>query len=368
METAEIRYLPDQQKRDLCLELLDEFGAGKVRERGPELHHNCTLPFNGHTDNNSYAASVNYKDLVFNCYVCGHGGPLSWWIAVNRGEDTDAVEPWLRKKLGIGSSLPLSDLLRVIDEICRPTARTKVLPKYPAKILDRWTDWPIYHPYLTDPPSQGGRGIPEENLERFHIGYADEDLDFGYHQRIIVPAFWKNELVGWQARALSPDDPEYRIKYKNSVGFPRDFVLFADPESTRNGPPRHKRAVLVESPLSVLRQCGNVPVVATFGSNVTPDQLRCLEGIDDLVIFNENDKAGWKMIRHVSRALSRKVRVSVVQNPYNKKYDPADFDDDTFMNLVDGAVPAAVWQPNMQGIEYQFKESGNVHKEVRNLR
>jgi hypothetical protein len=125
METAEIRYLPDQQKRDLCLELLDEFGAGKVRERGPELHHNCTLPFNGHTDNNSYAASVNYKDLVFNCYVCGHGGPLSWWIAVNRGEDTDAVEPWLRKKLGIGSSLPLSDLLRVIDEICRPTARTK---------------------------------------------------------------------------------------------------------------------------------------------------------------------------------------------------------------------------------------------------
>lgn len=339
MEPAEIRFLPDTQKKDLCLELLDEFGAGRVRVRGDELQHNCTLPFGGHSDSNSYAASINYRKLSFNCYVCGYGGSVAWWLACMRGEPTEKTEPWLRKKLGIGSKLEVGTWLKVLDDIFNPPIEKKIIPKYPEKILDRWTDWPIFHPYLTDPVELGGRGIPEENLARFKIGYADEDPDFGYHQRIIVPVFWKGNLVGWQARALAgpAEDPDSGIKYKNSLDFPRDLVLYGDLDA--------RRAVLVESPMSVLRHIHQLPMVATLGSNVTPEQIRALEHYDELILFNENDKAGWKMIRHLSRELSRKVKINVVPNPYNGDYDPADLDDDTFINLVNDAVPSSVWQP-----------------------
>lgn len=334
IQATEVKFLTDQQKKDLCLELLNEFGAGKVRVRGPELHHNCTLGLGGHTDNNSFAASVNYRTLEFNCYVCGYGGSLAWWIAVNRRTDTDEIEPWLRKRLGIGTSLPINDLIKIIDDICNPPSEKKILPTYPEKILDRWNDWAIFHPYLTET-----RQIPEENLERFKIGYADEDEDFEYYQRIIVPAFWKGKLVGWQARALAgPDlDPDSHIKYKNSVDFPRDLVLYGDVDA--------RRAVVVESPMSVLRHIHQIPMVATFGSNVTPEQIRALERCDELILFNENDKAGWKMIRKVTNALDRKVRMSVVENPFVKEIDPADLDDDTFIDLVNSAVPSSVWSP-----------------------
>jgi len=344
METTEVNFLPIEQKKDLCLELLHEFGATRIKRSGYELQHNCTLPFAGHTDNNSGAASINYKTLKFHCYVCGYGGSLAWWIAVHRGEDVGIIEPWLKKKFGIGSSLPLHHLGKIIDDILHPPSEKRIFPTYPERILNRWNDWGMFHPYLTE-----DRAIPEENLARFKIGYADQDDDFGYHQRIIVPVFWMDHLVGWQARALAgpEDDPYAHIKYKNSLDFPRDYVAYGDLTA--------RRAVLVESPMSVLRHIHQTPIVATLGSNVTADQLRFLERYDELICFNENDKAGWKMIRHVTNALARKVRMSVVENPYTKDYDPADLDDDTFMGLVEEAVPASVWTPKPwdQQIKYE---------------
>jgi hypothetical protein len=35
----------------------------------------------------------------------------------------------------------------------------------------------------------------------------------------------------------------------------------------------------------------------------------------------------------------------VVVNPYVKEIDPADLDEDTFIKLVDSAVPGAIWAP-----------------------
>lgn len=332
---VEVDLLPDEQKQQLCLELLDEFGAGHVRVKGHELRHNCTLNLGGHNDNNSYAASVNYHSLQFNCYVCGYGGSLAWWIAVNRRENTDTIEPWLKKRLGIGTSLPLHDLMRVIDAICHPSSESVILPHYPKKLLDRWTDWGMYHPYLTDPISEHGRAIPEETLEKYSIGYADNDKDFEYYQRIILPCFWDDKLVGWQARRLSSEDP-HPEKYLNSVGFPRDSILYGDISA--------RRALLVESNFSVLRHSHAIPVISTLGSNISPRQFRLLEKFDELIICNENDKAGWKMTRAVERNLSRKVRLYSWVNPY-RDVDPADLETDDLMNLVDNALPISVWEP-----------------------
>jgi hypothetical protein len=347
IEAAEIRLMPPQQKRDFILELMGEFGISRTRIRGTEIQHNCTVGLGGHSDNNSYSASINYESLKFNCYVCGMAGSVIWWIAVNRGIDVDEVTPWVKQKLGLGSSLPLHDILHLLDFIGNPEQEHRIMPQYPERILKRWTDWNIQHPLLTDPPewvkvdgklkNKGGGGIPEANLNQLKWGYSDYDPDFDYHDRIIIPMWWDGRLVGWQARATDPDsDPQYEIKYKNSPDFPRDSILY--------GAIDEPEIVLCESPKSVARHIHHAPMVCTLGAKVTGRQLRLLEKYRKITIVNENDKAGWSMIRKVGYSLARKVNVNVAENPYLSVYDAMDMSDGILEGLVADAVPASIWE------------------------
>jgi hypothetical protein len=331
--------LPDEQKRQLCIDLLQEFGVGQWRERAGELTHHCTLSLGGHKDGSSWTASVNYHKLAFNCFVCGYGGSITWWIAVNRGLETEQVEGWLKSRTGSGTQMELSTRLKIIESIINPPdSKPKPMSFYNDKILNRWNQWGMFHPYLTDSVANGGREIPEANLAKFEVGYQDEpdEKPFDYYRRIIIPARWKGKIVGWQARTLDPNDPERDIKYKNSPDFPRDRILYGDVGG------RH--LVAVESPMSVLRHTHQRPLVSTFGSKVTDAQLRLLGQGETLILFPDPDKAGYQWTRRILNALSRSVRLSVVESPYEKA-DAADFDDDTFSNLVGSAVPGALWKP-----------------------
>lgn len=333
--------LPDEHKRQLCYDLLQEFGVTQIREsRDGELTHQCCLPLGGHQDGNSWTASLNYKKLAFNCFVCGYGGSLQWWIAVNRGLQTEQVEGWLRSRTGSGNQMELSMRQRIIESIIHPPSnKPEPMPFYNDAILNRWNGWQIFHPYLTDPwlpDEKGGRGIPIPNLEKYEVGYTDEDEDFHYRGRIIIPVRWKGKIVGWQARRLDTNDPEYHIKYKNSPSFPRDRIVYGD-FGERHG-------VVVESPLSVLRHTHQRPVVSTFGSKVTDAQLRLLQSFQSLILFPDPDKAGYQWTRRILNQLSRSVRLSVATSPY-EKVDASDLDDDTFSDLCDSAVPGSVWAP-----------------------
>lgn len=337
MTSGGMELLPDAQKHQLVLDLFKEFGITQFRKNGHELSHRCTLGLGGHSDGNSWTASVNYHKLEFNCFVCGHGGSLAWWIAVNRGETTaEQVTNWLRRKTSLGEEgVDLPTMIKIIDSIANPETETERMPFYNDRLLNRWHEWPGYHPYLTDPRPEG-RAIPVDNLQRFEVGYADLDDDFDYVQRIIIPARWRGNLVGWQARALNPIDPDYEIKYKNSPMFPRDRILYGDVEG------RGTR-VVVESPMSVLRHCHQAKMLATFGSKVTETQLRQLTRYDKIILFMDPDKAGYSACRKIITKLSRHVQLEVVDNPYSA--DPADLRDDDFERLVNAAIPAVLWMP-----------------------
>jgi hypothetical protein len=332
---------PDEVKRQLCYDLLQEFGVTNIREnREGELTHHCTLNLGGHSDGNSWTASLNYKKLVFNCFVCGYGGSLQWWIAVNRGLETHQVEGWLKSHTGQGGQRDLATRMKIINSIIHPPdSRPEPMPFYNDAILNRWNNWDIFHPYLTDPwlpDERGGREIPEVNLKKYEIGYADEDEDFHYFRRIIIPIRWKGKIVGWQARRFDPRDPEYHIKYKNSPSFPRDRILYGDVQS--------RFAALVESPMSVLRHTHQYPIVSTLGSKLTETQLRLLQSFQRLVLFPDPDKAGYQWTRKILNSISRWVNLDVVISPY-EKVDPSDLDDLTFGELIESAVPGALWQP-----------------------
>lgn len=335
----EATLLPDGVKQDLCRDLLNEFGAGHIIERHDEFVHGCLLPFSSHSNQRlDPTASLNWDKLTYKCLGCGSGGGLLWFIAACRpGTSATGARKWLEQHTGVGTGAEgLARLLQFFDALYSKRAdRYAPIPTFAPRILDQW-DW--RHPYMTEV-----RGVPEETLERFRVGYAADykvvkeyDLAgkpvFGSSQRITLPHFWGGDLVGWQSRRLLDDGTP---KYLSSPDFPRDQTIY-------NYDYMAQRTVVVESPFSVLRHVHQTHMEATFGASITERQASLLQKHPEVVLFMDNDKAGWQATEALIDALKGYGKTYVVNNPYAA--DPADMDDETFREVVHTAVPWPLWK------------------------
>lgn len=316
----DLNQLPRDRKIELCKTLLDEFGARNVTLQGDELIHSCCLPFGLHRHGDANpSASINVDKLLYSCFVCG-GGTLLWWIATCRDTTAHDARSWLDHASGRDGT-NLNALLRYIDAIYNPTKDlpSEVIPAYSEKILEPWA---FIHPYMTEV-----RKIPLETLLHFKVGWDPE------RDRIVIPHFWEGKLVGWSSRRLANDGTP---KYRHSPQFPKKTTIF-------NYGAR-RPAVVVESPLSVLARFADCPVIeATFGAVVTQGQLRLLSRHPHVVLFFDNDEAGWKATLDVGEHLMAHTEVRVVQNPWSA--DAADLTKDDFGQLMADAVPFGIWSP-----------------------
>lgn len=321
MGTFEAVLLPDSEKETLARTLLEEFDAQRITSHGGELIHSCILPFGMHKNGDrNPSASFNYKKLTYKCLGCGSGGGLLWFIATMRGEGTKQARAWLNKTAGLGTVMDLSDLLRYFDAVYHKETDRRVIPHYDPRVLEPWL---LLHPYMTEV-----RRVPEATLKKMKVGWDSQ------RDRIIIPHFVGESLVGWQARRLDPDDPE-PMKYKNSPDFPKDYTIY-------NYDYLAPYVVVVESPLSVLRHQHHVPVEGTFGASVTDAQMKMLSKHPKVILWFDNDKAGWKATREVGNYLMRYTDVWAVNNPYAA--DMGDMDEWMVTELLESAVPYAIWE------------------------
>lgn len=329
-EFFEAGLLPDVEKEQLCLSLLEEFGAENISVKDDgEIIHSCCLPFGLHANGDrSPSASLNYQRLTYNCYGCGGGG-LLWFIGVCRGEDVGAAKQWLKQQTGTGADeQPLSALLDFFDAVYGQEApRPAPIPKMDRRVLDQYL---VIHPYMTEM-----RGIPEGNLIKHLVGYGTLRLRLGESfvesERIIIPHFWKGNLVGWQSRRLRDDGTG---KYQSTPDFPKDTTLY-DYNPTKPG-------LVVESPMSVLRHAHHQNMAATFGASLTERQIKLLADYPRVTLWFDNDNAGWRATEEVAEGLLPYLgEVWVVDSPYAA--DPADMDDETVDRLVAEAVPYSIW-------------------------
>ena len=330
--------MSDMEKEQLCRTLLAEFGVTtitRVSDKG-EMIHSCCLPFGQHRNGDRNAsASLNYRLLTYNCLGCGNSGGLLWFIATCRGTSSEDAREWLGKQTGIGDEQDLAALLAYFDAVWNPQrVERPPLPKMDPKVLEPWK---LVHPWLTEV-----RRIPVETIVSFSVGYAEayrlpvyEDGQIARWQsseRIVIPHFWKGNLVGWQTRRLTQDGTD---KYISSPDFPKDTTIM-------NYDPR-RPALVVESPMSVLSKYHRCPIIeATFGAKVTDAQIRLLSEHSRVILFFDNDEAGWHATERVGEALLPYSDVWVIDNPYNA--DAADLDDDTFATLVADPVPYSMWK------------------------
>jgi hypothetical protein len=295
------------------------------------LTGNCCLPFGLHAHGDAHpSASINYKKLVINCPVCGSGG-LMWFVSMCRGTTSVQTRDWLTQKAMVSID-DVNALLAYLDSVYNPVRENpEPIPRYSPRVLDPWR---FFHPYMTEV-----RHVPMSSMSRFDIGYGMVQVTPTIRsERIIIPHYWRGELVGWQSRRLASDGT---AKYLNTEGFPKDETIFNyDP----NVP-----VMVVEGVMSVLVHPDDPHTEATFSASVTDRQLRLLADHPEVILFFDSDTAGFKATRKVGEALLPYTKVMVVQNSYDA--DPADLADDDYRDLP--RVPWSVWEPPTKLLPYR---------------
>lgn len=320
-------HLPENEKKQLCRSLLSEFEAQRVSETSTkELIHSCVLPFGLHANGDRHpSARLNWEKLTYNCSVCGGGG-LLWFIAICRDTDSEEAATWLTSETGIGGLQELGKLLSYLDSVFADQRRVGrvSMPRMDMRVIEKWQ---LIHPYLTDPPPDG-RGIPEQNVIDLNVGF-DPD-----RYRITIPHLWKGNLVGWQSRRLRADGSP---KYLSTPEFPKDDTIYCFEPSRRT-------VVVVESPMSVIAKLHVAPEMeATFGAKVTDRQVRLLAEHDRVILWMDNDIAGWSATESMVERLMGFCEVWVVDSDLDA--DPADLPDDEVRRYIDdGFIPASLWR------------------------
>lgn len=351
----EAGLLPLSEKQALCEMLLAEFGAEFVRHRQVkhELTHPCLVaPQLHHNQRSDPTASLNYEILGYKCLGCGGKGGLLWFIAEMRHCTVQEAGQWLAGEIGTGGNvLDLDKLLRFLEATFERKGAPVTIPAYSPKTL---APWDFIHPYLTDPKSEGGRGIPEANVIAMQLGYAEAypiDSKGNTSERIVIPHWWKGELVGWQTRRLDVRDGT--PKYLSSPDFPKDTTIY-------NYNPSLHHAIVVEAAFSVVSHVHAEPgLISTFGANITEAQLRLLAKYERVTFAMDNDDPGWRaVVGYDSEAIGRRppvhnpgaaeklanqVDVRVWENPYAA--DPQDMSTVDFTGLIREAVPFGIWTP-----------------------
>lgn len=353
LNMAEVLHLPLDQKRQICLDLLEEFNTNVIKDADAELHFHCHLPFGNHAHGDTTGkARLNYEKLTFNCWVCGGGGFL-WWLQTMRDDDAVGVRNWLAERTGIGGVQDTQKLLDFLDAIMKPSdslqMQQRVLPHYDARILDQWA---FIHPYLTE-----FRHIPAQNVIDSRVGFGNLRVRVGEEfvgsDRIVIPHFWQGQLVGWQSRRLSDDGTP---KYTSTPDMPKDFTLY-------NYDPRANRTIIVEAPISVVSKRHLAHMEGTFGANVTDHQLDLIaRHSGDILLWMDNDPAGWNSMEQMCEYLSQRTsRLFIVDSPYAA--DPADMDDVDFERVLrEWTVHWSLWRRPTSLLEYRRRNDG--HQEV----
>ena len=316
--------------------VLAHYGAQNCREQaGPdgttELLHSCLIdrvePHHNNGDRNP-SACLNVEKKLYVCYTLGWGGDLLRLI--QKMENADGLADMELGGLLTGSVKKSDDLrAEILKLMDRSHPHPIELPRYADTIL---APWMVSHPYMRE-----NRGISQEAHQLLRLGY-DPKLN-----RVVFPHFFDGKLVGWQTRAIPPSNswPGTTVqipKYKNTPGFPKAETLYAYDLADR-----HRRVVVVESPMSVAKalSLGIGNIVATFGAKVTEHQMHLLRDFPEVIVWFDDDPAGRAGERNIVTNLYRHTAVSAVIP--DKGRDLADYDDPTAIRrTLLGAKPATI--------------------------
>jgi DNA primase len=343
-----------------------------LRRVGSRLTGLC--PFH---DERTPSFSVNVQDKLFYCFGCHAKGDAIGFVEQTEGVDFREAVGFLAERYGVE--------LQLEDEDPQAEARRRRRERLLA-LLDRAARF--YETYLWESAEAArardylaGRGLSEEILREFRVGYAPSAWDrmlLGARQsgfseeelmaaglaqkgrgggifdrfraRIMFPlADARGRVLGFGARQMGEGrGPKYLNTSENEL-YHKGRQLFgldiARREAAKSG-----RIVLVEGYTDVLalRQAGVREAAAIMGTALTQEQLaEAGRAAPRLVLALDADRSGQEAMLRASRlAEERGLELRVVEMP--EGMDPAELvtsrGPDVFVERMKRAVPMVEFQ------------------------
>jgi len=282
-----------------------QIGMKKVSQSGNEHVYLC--PFPGCKDSSGHLY-VNRIKGVYHCFKCGRSGKLK--------DLKDKVD------ILVDTTPDLREILDTLEHFTNSNYKSLALPN----------DYKVAHPKSRAAVYLHNRGVSQEKIERYEIGYTSTD---GY-RRVWFPDFDdKHNLVYYATRRYWRKDE--RSKYVLRWEFPKADVYGAWKSAQLYHyylAKQFEEVVVVEGVTSAIAIGDNA--VATYGTNFSEAQVAMLADMSCKVIYvmfdgdvltEEQIRKGVKKGREKGRELARLLarsgkRVYRVDLPDNT--DPAD--------------------------------------------
>lgn len=119
-------------------------------------------------------------------------------------------------------------------------------------------------------------------IDRYEF-YVTEDTAHNMNRRVIVPFTWKNEIIGYTARAIDPD-----IKPKYFTNHEPNYVFNIDKQK-----PASAFVIVTEGPFDAMAVDG----IAILGNEISDEQVDIVNSLKrEVIILPDWDEAGQKMI------------------------------------------------------------------------
>lgn len=120
------------------------------------------------------------------------------------------------------------------------------------------------------------------DLKKYEF-YLTENEAYNLHRRIIIPYYYKREIVGYTARTW---EAEVKPKYWSS--HPADFVFNLDQQT-----PDRKFVIVCEGPFDAM----SIDGVAVSGSEISDTQIEQIDRLQrEVVVVPDRDRAGRKLV------------------------------------------------------------------------
>jgi DNA primase len=351
---------------------------------------------------------VSPDEKLYHCFGCQAAGDPFDFVMETEGVDFKGALEVLADRFGVQLETEAEDPAAAT----RRQRRERLLA-----LLGRAAGY--YARYLWDASEAAsarsyllGRGLSEETLRAFGVGYApsawdrilrasrsagfseDELLAVGlvqrsknrpgqvydrFRERIIFPSRdARGRVLGFGARAMRENQPPKYLNTSENDIYHKGSQLFGI-DLARSQAARAGRVVLVEGYTDVLalHQAGLRNAVGIMGTALTEEQVASLEKIARVLeLCLDADRAGQEaMLRAARVAAGRKLELRVVALPPG--LDPAEVVErdgaETLRERVEGSVPFAVFhverildgaEPSAEGADRAVSELTPVFAEL----
>jgi DNA primase len=322
--------------------------------------------------------SVDPQEKLYHCFGCGVGGDTIKFVEEKEGLGFAEAVELLAERYGVEVEREREDP--------RAEARRQQRRRL-GDLLDRTASF--YASYLWESEEAGkardylaGRGLGEEALRAFAVGYApsawDKVLVRGqragftvaelravglaqkgrgggeydrFRSRIIFPIRdRRGRTVGFGGRAMRSDQGAKYVNTAETDFFHKSHMLYGI-DLAKEAIAKAGRAVVVEGYTDVLalHQAGLREAIGVMGTAITEEQVAALSGmVEEVVLALDADAAGQEaMLRAQRVAAGRSMRLRVAAMPPGE--DPAEMmaaegGAERFRALVEGALDLPAFQ------------------------